>query len=253
MKSVIAFLALTCTLVTAATTAAADSDFKPLFNGRNLDGWYTSIDRDGKKGPQDIFTVSNGVIHAYASHAHGSEQPYGGLITKESFSRYHLSLEYKWGEKKFIPRHDFVRDAGVIVHMLLPDTLWPNGVECQIQEGDTGDIWVIGTKVTSRVQSVIRNYSPNGDLVTRGNPNQRFHRFHRSYNWEKPGWNRLDLIVDGDHAVFKVNGRVVNEVIEMRQWNAETQKWTPLTEGPILLQAEGAEVLYRDIKIKPLD
>lgn len=163
----------------SATSSAtqAGPDFIPLFNGENLDGWYTSIDREGKKGRKSIFTVTDGVIHAYASHKNGSEQPYGGLITESSYSNYHLTLEYKWGKKKFVPRHDFVRDAGVIFHMRLPDTLWPKGVECQIQEGDTGDLWVIGTRATSRVQNVIRNYLPTSELVTRGSPNQRFDRF----------------------------------------------------------------------------
>ena len=30
-------------------------------------------------------------------------------------------------------------------------------------------------------------------------------------------------------------------------------KWVPLAKGKILFQAEGAEVLYRNIEIKPLD
>jgi len=245
----IAILSLPLLGITVSNSSDSDPEFAPLFNGVNLDGWYTSIDREGRKGPQDIFTVTDGTIHAYGSHENGSEQPYGGLITTSSYSHYHLTLEYKWGERKFIPRHDFVRDAGVIFHMLLPDTLWPNGVECQIQEGDTGDLWIIGTQATSRIHSIIRNYSPTGELVTRGIPEQRFDRFHRAYCWEKPGWNRLDLIVKGDHAVFKVNGRTVNEAIDMKQWDPETEKWIPLTEGPILLQAEGAEIFYRDIKI----
>jgi hypothetical protein len=105
------------------------------------------------------------------------------LITLKSYSRYVLSLEYKWGERKFAPRNEFVRDAGIIFHMHGPDVIWPSGVECQIQEGDTGDLWTINTQAISTVQPNIRNYepAPGGKPDTRGIGPKGFARFHRSH------------------------------------------------------------------------
>jgi hypothetical protein len=40
--------------------------------------------------------------------------------------------------------------------------------------------------------------------------------------------------------------------IDMKQWDAATTSWKPLTEGRILLQAEGAEVSYRNIPLTAL-
>ena len=34
---------------------------------------------------------------------------------------------------------DVARDSGVCFHVQPPDVVWPVSVECQIQEGDTGD------------------------------------------------------------------------------------------------------------------
>ncbi|WP_020530111.1 3-keto-disaccharide hydrolase [Flexithrix dorotheae] len=224
-----------------------------LFNGKNLDGWLMTTRDDFNGKPEDIFSIENGEIHVFANQENGSRQTFAGLTTKESFSHYNLTLEYKWGEKKFRPRHNFVRDAGIIIHTINPETIWPNGVECQIQEGDTGDLWAIGTKVTSKVSRVIRNFDPHGDSLTLGNREQRFHRFHRGYCWEKPGWNLIELQVRGDYAKFIINGNLVNEAIHMKYWSDETNDWKPLTSGKIMIQAEGAELYYRNILLEKID
>jgi hypothetical protein len=52
--------------------------------------------------------------------------------------------------------------------------------------------------------------------------------------------------------VFRVNDHIVNEAIDIKQWDADTKSWKPLTEGRILLQAEGAEVSYRNITLTAL-
>ena len=227
-----------------------DNGFTPLFNGTNLDGWYTIIDEKGSE--KDLFVVENEMIHVYARQAHLSRQSFGAIVTDKSYRDYILRFEYKWGQKKFIPRQDFVRDAGIIFHMHGDDIIWPFGVECQIQEGDTGDLWAIGTQVTSKIQPTIRNYASDGELVTRGIPEQKFQRFHRSYCWEKEGWNQIEITVRGDHAVFKVNGKTVNEAIDIKYWDKEKLTWKPMIRGKILLQAEGAEIFYRNIEIKEL-
>jgi hypothetical protein len=230
-----------------------EDGFAPLFNGRDLGGFRVVVKDRGVVEAQELFVVRDGAIHVYPTQADGSTQPFAGLVTRAEYSHYHLTLEYKWGARKFVPRADTVRDAGVLFHVHGDDIIWPDSVECQIQEGDTGDLWAVRTQVTSSVQPIIRNYAPapGGKPETRGVPG-RFQRFHRSYYHEVPGWNRIDVIVRGDHAIFKVNGRVVNEAIAMKRWDAATATWLPLTQGRILLQAEGAEVFYRNVRIKLL-
>ena len=221
-----------------------------LFNGKNLAGWHVAY-RD-EQMDKNLFTVHDNMIHMYERQTEQSEQTFAGLITDESFSHYILRLEYKWGKKKFAPRESYVRDSGVLFHVGQNESIWPTSVEFQIQEGDTGDIWVLGTMVTSKVSRLRRNYDPEGELVTRGGPNNRYDRFHRGYQWEQPGWNRLERTVRGDHAVYKVNGMAVNEAIDMKYYDETERSWRPLTEGKILLQAEGSEVYYRNITLTPL-
>ena len=49
-----------------------------------------------------------------------------------------------------------------------------------------------------------------------------------------------------------MNGAVVNEAIDMKYYDEIERSWQPLTKGKILLQAEGAEVYYRNITLTPL-
>ena len=44
----------------------------------------------------------------------------------------------------------------------------------------------------------------------------------------------------------------VNEAIDMQYYDETERSWRPLTEGKILLQAEGSEVYYRNITLTPL-
>lgn len=224
-----------------------------LFDGKSLDGWYVLVNGRGEQDDQDIFTVRDGAIQAYANLPANSEQPFAALVTDDQFGDFHLELEYQWGAKKFAPRHDYVRDAGIIFRMHDPHQFWPSGIELQIQEGDTGDIWIIGTQASSKVHGVEGNYSPGGELQTRGTKDQRFARFPRSHYWETPGWNRVEIVAQGDHAVYKVNGHIVNEVFGMKRWDPATEQFVPLERGNILLQAEGSEVSYRNIRLTPLD
>ncbi|MEO0341290.1 MAG: DUF1080 domain-containing protein, partial [Bacteroidota bacterium] len=232
---------------------SSSNEWIPLFNGKDLDNWYfITRDTNFQGSKASIFAIEQDMIHVYPTQENLSTQTFASLTTKKSYSHFRLKLEYKWGDHKFKPREKSVRDAGIIFHVHGADIIWPNGVECQIQEGDTGDIWAIGTRVSSPISDVIRNYSAQGSLATRGRPEKRFSRFHRGYCWEKPEWNLVELEVRGDHAIFKVNGNIVNEAIDMQTYNPEINNYQPLTAGKILIQAEGAELYYRNIYIQEL-
>ena len=41
---------------------------------------------------------------------------YGGLTTKASYENYHLSVMFKWGDKKWEPRLEDLRDSGILYH-----------------------------------------------------------------------------------------------------------------------------------------
>ena len=109
-----------CLFAGAGFAADDAASWKPLFNGKSLNGWtahYASKVAEGAAPPARLFDVENGVIHVYRDEAAGSEQPNAYLLSSGEHQNYKLSLEYRWGEKKFAPRLDLVRDAGLLYHV----------------------------------------------------------------------------------------------------------------------------------------
>ena len=253
----------------AALVAGAQKASEPtaLFNGQNLDGWSVYIDKQPAGSDAGrIFQVNDGVIHVYRSAAAGSAQPFGYIATKKLYSHYRLKMEYRWGEKKFLPRADAVRDSGLLYHVTEKEAVWPQSVELQIQERDVGDIFSIHLRVHSTVdpkqippdepkQWVGAQYldSQSGG-VEQGRGGDWIARIRKSGTHEHDGWNTIELIVQGDRAVHIVNGQVNNRCHQFERPDpAQPGKFLPVREGRIALQAEGAEVFFRNVVITPLD
>src|SRR5215211_3183558 len=132
------FFRLTITLLFAFVLNRAQAQkFQHLFNGKNLQGWYSFLKKSGKNNDTlGVFTVSDKMLRI-------SGQEFGYIITEKSYTNFHLVVEFKWGEKKYPPRENAVRDNGIVYYVGQQDRVWPRGIECQIQEGDCGDFWMI--------------------------------------------------------------------------------------------------------------
>jgi len=205
-----------------ATTAQINK-MHPIFNGKNLDGWTKFLRTQGlNNDPQNVFTIKDGAIHV-------TGQEFGYIATTKSYEDFHLSVEFKWGEKKFPPRENEKRDAGILFYADLSDKVWPKSIECQIQEGDVGDLWLIG----------------NATAIVAGKRTtpKDFMQVVKNKDGELPNgeWNRVEVLSKDGKFTFKVNGLVVNE--------GESPS---ITSGRIMLQSEGAEVYYRNIEIEEL-
>jgi hypothetical protein len=258
---------------TPATTStpASGEGWVQLFNGRNLDGWYTFLARSGKNNdPSGSVRVENGMIHVLGNPV-GTERPEAGyLATTQEYSNYRLRLEYKWGASRFPPRHYYKRDNGLLFHVSGPDRVWPTCVEFQIQETDVGDaIPVNGARYVSSQPANGGNglapwpNPPNANNAVSRRLAKRLGDFE-----DRDGWNVLELIANGDKAAFIVNGRLVNSVFNMQRpepWMVVPPAGTPqnaevlakaqmvtLDRGRIAIEVEYAEVWFRSIAIRPL-
>jgi len=115
---------------------------RQLFNGNNLDGWYTFVKGRGRNiDPKNVFTVEDKLIRI-------SGEEWGCITTNEEFENYKITLEFKWGMATFSPRIDKARDSGLLLHSTGEDggsdSTWMHSIECQIIEGGTGDLLVVG-------------------------------------------------------------------------------------------------------------
>jgi hypothetical protein len=192
-----------------------------------------------------------------------SGEIYGSIFTKKSYKNYHLKLQVKWGETKYEPRKDLLRDSGILYNSIGEAGVeywrsWMLSQEFQIMEGHMGDFWC---QATSAID--IRSFPSEGSQMSPvADISQPFRPFQsggdnfclRSANYETPdgGWNTLELITFNGKSLHIVNGKVVM-VLENSRYKNEAGKEVPLIEGKIQLQSESAEVFFRDIQIRTLN
>jgi hypothetical protein len=238
---------------TNTPTFAADAKAIQLFNGKDLTNFYSFLKDSGKNNdPKKVFTVENGAIRA-------SGEAFGYLSTDKEYENYHLTVEFKWGEKTFAPREAEARDSGVLLHAVGADQVWPQCIECQMIEGGTGDVILVGGKVKTKLTATVEQRDKQFYFTPGAPPREfaggRINWFGRDPEWkdvkgfrgpkdvERPigQWNVLECDCDGSSIAYKLNGVAVN---------AGTN--ASLTKGRILLQSEGAEVFFRKVELRPL-
>jgi len=272
-KAMFIFLILTLSLLVKAETSPTGfpgpsgsegksvkkSDLQ-MFNGKNLDGWYTFIrDRGKNVDPNNVFTVKNGMIRI-------SGEEFGCITSNDEYENYKITVEYKWGEITCDPRIDKARDSGLLLHSVGEDGgsdgTWMHSIECQIIEGGTGDFIVVGDgspnfSITSPVapekQGNSYVYKQDGNMVTLNSG--RINWFARDPGWkdikgfrgpkdiEKPvgKWNKIECIVKDREIHIYLNGTLVNHAVDVLP-----------QKGRIQIQSEGAEIFFKRIVLGKL-
>ena len=250
----------------------------PLFNGRDLTGWETflglphklvevpgqprnpegeyinaiGVDRD----PTRVFSV---VPVDGAPSIRISGEVYGALTTRAEHGDYHLRLQFKWGEKRWPPREQALRDSGCCYHAVGPHGasygFWMQSCEFQIQEGDCGDFYSLAGVIVDAEGEPVKPGDPKTELTYRkGAAKVAGHtrRIIKAQGNEKPHgqWNTLDLYCLGQTSVHVVNG-TPNMVLSGLRRKVDGRD-VPLTKGRIQLQSEAAEVFYRNIGIRSI-
>jgi hypothetical protein len=231
-----------------AAVIPTNIEWTPLFNGHNLEGWTPWLSSADGQGPAGMFKVEeDGSLHLLDLEDTEQTPPFGYLYSNKTYSSYWLRLEQRWGTKRFKPRQDGPRDSGVMYHLNGEHKIWPTCAEFQVQENDTGDLWLLNQvegQTRFRILEGKSTYAEDASLAT-WLSNLEMNR--ASAQDKLTDWNKLELIVDGPNAVHVLNGAVANRV-----WNLKRSDGAPLASGHLALQAEGAEVFYRNVEIRPL-
>ncbi|MCW1923326.1 DUF1080 domain-containing protein [Luteolibacter arcticus] len=251
------FFSVSAAFLVIASAASAQGEWKSLFNGKDLSGWTVTVDKlPVGQDPDRIVQVRDGAIHMYADSDPTMKVPFGVITSDGSYSRFHLALEYRWLEKKFAPRKDAIRDAGLLYHASNTAKIWPPSVEYQIQEGDSGDIIFIGESGYSwahpdpdqapQGQGDASLLPENGGFLRKAKNQTYFGRFPE---YDHAGWNRSEVIVHADESAEHIlNGHVRSRLEGMQHLTGGALK-----EGKLCLQFEGAEIQYRKIEIRELE
>jgi len=269
--------------LTMTSSWAADSAWKPLFNGSDLAGWETYLhkphlsfdvpglkrDTNGvyleaigvNKDPLKVFTVESVDGHPAV---HISGQGFGVMQTVQHYTNIHMRLQVKWGEKRWPPRANVVRDSGLLYFCHGPHAYrgdaWPRSIEFQIQEHDMGDLYATGAAITVPAKRVFIAegrtnfvYDPSGERIEFLQKRPISNRCIKREDAEKPRgeWNTLELICFNGDSIHVVNGKVVMRLYQAQRLDADSP--APLKSGALCLQTEGAEVFYRNIEVRSIE
>jgi hypothetical protein len=231
------------------------------FNGKDLAGFDKWLQESGPKDPEDDYRVSDGMIHI-------GGRGMGYLATVDSYRDYHLSVEYKWGDRK--DGSKYVRNSGILLHATGPPGnargIWMASVECQLAQGCEGDFICIRGKdkndktipVTlasdTRVASDGRTRWQKGGKKVAYSGKQFWWSQHEAGFKELLDtrgkndvasllgeWTKVECICRGNRITIKINGTTVNECYDV----------FPVA-GRILLENEKNEIYFRKLEIRPL-
>jgi hypothetical protein len=262
-------LAALAVLMLAVASTAARSEPPPpgeplspdkpiqLFNGRDLSGWYTYQKETGYDDPHGVYSVEGGMIHVSGEGA-------GYLATEKAYRDYHLSVEYKWGERT--DGSKYVRNSGVLLHKTNVDRVWPTSIEVQLAQGCEGDFIVIrGQKKNgepgdatitceTRIAEDNKTRWQKGGKKTVYSGRQFWWSNHQPFFKELRDtrgkddvasplgeWTKVECLCRGMRITIKINGVTVNECFDARP-----------SAGRILLQNERNEVYFRNVVLRPL-
>ena len=187
---------------------------------------------------------------------HITGQVFGGLTSLKSYDNFHLRTQQRWGTKKWEPRLNAVRDNGILFYCVgehgAGGKNWMRSQEYQVQEGDTGDWWpIVGAiiDVPARDAGKTVVYDPKAPVRM-----MRNRVWHGTDYQEKPSgeWNVLEVYSLNGNAVFRLNGRTVNVILNSRYREKGSDQDIPLKAGKLQIQSEAAACEYRRLEIRPL-
>lgn len=234
-----------------------NEDWKPLFNGKNLDGWTPKI-KGFEYGDNhaETYRVEDGILKAKYDKYTKFDENFGHLYYKDKFSHYRLRVEYRFvGEQVKGGPGWAIRNSGIMFHCQDPKTIekdqkFPVSIEAQFLGGNGKDPRTTGNLCTPGTNVVL-----NGKLFLPHCTNSK------SKTFAGEQWVTMEIEVHGGGAVkHKINGDVVLEYeqpqLDPRDADAKKvikdEKNLILTEGYISLQAESHPVEFRKVEILEL-
>ncbi len=147
--------------------------------------------------------------------------PVGYIKTTRTFKDFELCLEWRFDPTKG------AGNSGVLLRVEGPDQVWPRSIEAQLHSENAGDIWNIG------------EFPMQADVMrTQG---RRTIKAHPTNEVPLGEWNRYDIRLVGERLELRVNGDLQNVALGCKG-----------ERGPIALQAEGAHIEFRDLRVREL-
>jgi hypothetical protein len=165
-----------------------------------------------EKDAEKTWSVKDGVLIC-------TGKPNGYFYTDKSYKNYVLFYDWKYVRPKDLTDEEkFLGNSGCLVHITGDHKVWPKCVEVQGMNRDHGKLL----------------------MVSGAKGKQDFFKADELKKVRKPvgEWNTTEIIIQDGQITAKVNDALIS------------QGKTELTDGVIGWQSEGAEIHFKNIKIK---
>ncbi len=199
-----------------------------LFNGKNLEGWYEDVPAmDSIPDLKSPFLVRDGNLVSLG-------EPRGHLLTDAVYKNYRLEAKYRFPGKP--------GNCGILVHVSSPRFLYkmfPKSIEVQMEHTNAGDFWAIGEDIVC--DNMEDRRGPKETWGTTEGFNRRIMNLTENSEKELGQWNTIIIECLNDTIKVWVNGDLVNYGYH-----------ATASSGQIAVQAEGAEVEIKELKLSLL-
>jgi len=196
-----------------------------LFNGKDLKGWHIDVPDLQKDSSLRVpFIIRNGLLVSLGT-------PQGHLITDAVYENYTLELDYRFAGEP--------GNCGVLVHASTPRALYgmfPKSIEVQLMHQNAGDFWCIQENI--QVENMEARRGPKENWGVTEGKERRIINLTDGTEKALGDWNHLKVECKQDQVTVWLNGVLVNS-----GFGATASK------GQIALQAEGAEVEFKAIRV----
>jgi len=212
MKTILFVCLSLCVLLFTTPAFAQRTDESKVkssfFTKQNASDWvYVLTDKNIE--PLKVFRMDNGILHITGVSS-------GYLRTKNSYSNYELTVEWRWTTT--------LANSGILLHIQPKDTVWPACFQVQQKAGCAGDIICMNglwaKECTDSIKFTVEKLQPSN---------------------EKPlgEWNSVKVICTDKTLRVFVNGLLQNKVTGLT-----------VSDGYIGFQNEGKPIEFRNLLIK---
>jgi len=239
-------------------SAQAEGRWRPIFDGRSLDGWVPKITGHPLgDNYRETFVVTDGAIRvSYAGYDRFNGQ-FGHLIYRTPLKAYRLRLSYRLLDPGVPDTPKWARsNSGVMFHGQAPETMtlnqpFPVSVEFQILGKDGEGARPTGSVCTPGTNIVIEGVMAKAHCTVSAGP-----------TIPNGTWTRLELEVRPDGEVIqRINGVDVMHYshVELDPRDPDAQPLIArrggplgLSEGYVSLQSEGHPIEFKDIQVQEI-
>ena len=229
-------------LTNTLTEREKKEGWKLLWDGKTTEGWRgAKMDIFPPKG----WSIKDGILIVEKSGGYESRNG-GDIVTIKKYKNFEFEVDFKITEGansgvKYFVDTELNGGPGSAI-----------GCEFQILDDDVHPDAKLGVNGNRTLGSLYDLIPANAQIY---NPDEKVKRY------EKYGWNRAKVVVNGSHVEHYLNG------IKVVEYERGTQMWKALVAyskykvwpnfgdleyGNILLQDHGDEVYFKNVKIKEL-